>query len=477
MANKTVAIGQTDVSVWIRVLDDTDGTPKTDMIASTGGHEIWYQRGPNVAVVTDSAAAADLTLITDAHSDWDFLHAKEGWYRVDLPDAAFIAGASEVKIGMNATGFTGVSITVVIDPFLKFQGQASAATGTTTTFASPGPDIFDGDYIFVVDGTGSGQIRRITVSGLEATHLAWDINISTTTSTIVVLPGDAVDALGGSNVDATVSSRSTLTTAEVNTEVDTALADIELDKLISVAISDVDVADNSALARIASKSATADFTSYDHTTESLEAVRDQGDSAWITGGGGSSDRLLMVDTTIATLASQTEFTLTDGSDDDDAYNNCTIVVEDVSTATQKAVGYVINYTGGTKTVFLGYDPAIYTMATTDKVYILAENALKSIVTNRQLDVSAIGEAVVDKTDYALSSAGIDSVWQQVLTESYATDGAEGTASQILYAIQQFLLDADISGTTMTIRQLDGTTQAYVLTLDNATTPTDKNRTT
>ncbi|MBU2277816.1 MAG: hypothetical protein KKB45_03355, partial [Gammaproteobacteria bacterium] len=89
------------------------------------------------------------------------------------------------------------------------------------------------------------------------------------------------------------------------------------------------------------------------STDSLEAIRDRGDAAWTTGAGGS-DRLLMVDTTIATLASQTSFTLTAGSADDDAYNNCTIVIEDVSTATQKAVGLISDYTGASKTVTLKY---------------------------------------------------------------------------------------------------------------------------
>jgi len=71
---------------------------------------------------------------------------------------------------------------------------------------------------------------------------------------------------------------------------------------------------------------------------------------------------------------------------------------------------------------------------------------------------------------------VTDIWETVLTEAYSADGAAGTATQILYACQQFLLDADVSGTTMVIRKLDGTTAAITLTLDNATTPSDKNRT-
>ncbi len=119
-------------------------------------------------------------------------------------------------------------------------------------------------------------------------------------------------------------------------------------------------------------------------TDSLEAIRNRGDVAWTTGAGGS-DRLLLQDTTIATLASQTSFTLTAGSADNDAYKGCTIVVEDVAAATQKAVGVISGYVGATKTVTLLNDPGVFAMAATDKVYILAEKALKPTVDNKTFD--------------------------------------------------------------------------------------------
>ena len=138
---------------------------------------------------------------------------------------------------------------------------------------------------------------------------------------------------------------------------------------------------------------------------------------WDSGGGSpvyaseeynaDTDRLLLLDTTIATLASQTCFTLTTGSADDDAYNNCTIVIEDASTATQKAIGLISNYVGGSKTVTLKYDPGIFTMAVTDKIYILAENALKSMVANRQLDVASDGSIRPTVFDIA------DQIWDEL----------------------------------------------------------------
>ncbi len=63
-----------------------------------------------------------------------------------------------------------------------------------------------------------------------------------------------------------------------------------------------------------------------------------------------------------------------------------------------------------------------------------------------------------------------------LTESYAADGVAPTVEQALLAIQQRMIDADVSGTTLTVRQLDGTSVAFVITLDDANDPTDMNRT-
>lgn len=75
----------------------------------------------------------------------------------------------------------------------------------------------------------------------------------------------------------------------------------------------------------------------------------------------------VLDTTIATLASQTSFTLEDGSADNDAYNGCVAVVHDLASAVQVAIGLVLDYVGATKTVTLAVDPAVFTMAAGDNI--------------------------------------------------------------------------------------------------------------
>ena len=62
-----------------------------------------------------------------------------------------------------------------------------------------------------------------------------------------------------------------------------------------------------------------------------------------------------------------------------------------------------------------------------------------------------------------------------LAESYAANGVAPTSVQIWFAIHQMLMDFGITGTTWTVRKLDGLATAFVVTLDDATNPTDAKR--
>ena len=96
-----------------------------------------------------------------------------------------------------------------------------------------------------------------------------------------------------------------------------------------------------------------------------------------------------------------------------------------------------------------------------------------------VDTDVIGAAGAGLTSVgvvSLSSAAITDVWStDALVESYAADGAAGTAAQILYLIQQSLTEFAISSTTITAKKLDGSTTAATYTLDDATTPTSRTR--
>jgi hypothetical protein len=64
-----------------------------------------------------------------------------------------------------------------------------------------------------------------------------------------------------------------------------------------------------------------------------------------------------------------------------------------------------------------------------------------------------------------------------MTEAYAADGVAPTLAQAQFLIQQVLTEFVISGTTITVKKLDGSTSALTLTLNSATTPTSATRAT
>lgn len=86
-------------------------------------------------------------------------------------------------------------------------------------------------------------------------------------------------------------------------------------------------------------------------------------------------------TTIATLASQTSFTLTNGPAEDNAINGWAAVVKDATGDHQMALGGVYDYTGSTKTVTLAVDPGIFTMAVGDIVELMPIGNILSINSN------------------------------------------------------------------------------------------------
>ena len=102
----------------------------------------------------------------------------------------------------------------------------------------------------------------------------------------------------------------------------------------------------------------------------------------------------ILNTTINAYTSTDNFTLNEGSADDDAYNGCILLAHDVASAIQVQLGVIEDYTGSTKTVNLKADPGVFTMAANDNISILPP-ALLSTTMGNTLDVAATGEAGVD----------------------------------------------------------------------------------
>lgn len=93
------------------------------------------------------------------------------------------------------------------------------------------------------------------------------------------------------------------------------------------------------------------------------------------------------------------------------------------------------------------------------------------------EVAAI-KAKTDNLPASPASTGdVTGLLTTQMTESYAADGAAPTLAQALFAIQQFLQERAVAGTTLTVKKLDGTTTAMTFTLDDGTAPTSLTRAT
>lgn len=77
---------------------------------------------------------------------------------------------------------------------------------------------------------------------------------------------------------------------------------------------------------------------------------------------------------------------------------------------------------------------------------------------------------------ALTSAYDFAKGTVAVTESYAANGAAPTPVQAMMAIHQMLMGFAISGVNYTVKKLDNTTTAFVVTLSDATSPTGATRT-
>lgn len=299
---------------------------------------------PQALIPTTAGATLDVTSTGAAGIDWG---------NVENPTTAVDLSGTDIQLCDTVTTNTDMRGTdnAALASVLGALADAAAAGDPTSADTVM-------QYLKQIVNTleGTAGIPTFPAEAAPGNNVSLAEIIRAIHTDVTGLNGDAMRGTDGA---------STLTAAQVNAEVDTALADVNLDHLVGTA-----APGNAPAGTYLDILADDGTATYDRTTDSLQAIRDRGDAAWTTGGGGSDPSLLQ-NTTIATLASQTSFTLTAGSADDDAYNGAIAVVTDSATSTQKAVGLISDYTGSTRTVTLAEDPGIFTMAVGDTIDIIA----------------------------------------------------------------------------------------------------------
>lgn len=130
-----------------------------------------------------------------------------------------------------------------------------------------------------------------------------------------------------------------------------------------------------------------------------------------------------LDTSIATLASQTSFTLTAGPAEDDALNGCVVYIHDKASALQAGFAVVSDYTGSSKTVTLGAGTT-FTAAAGDNISVFPPTNVRYFGGTAGTFASGIPEvkvasiaadaitAAATATDFGAEIA--DAVWDEVI---------------------------------------------------------------
>jgi len=158
-----------------------------------------------------------------------------------------------VVIANKASCFSA-SITVVT--------TATAVSGTVDVGAVSGDATAADNLELDYDGTGYAKAN-------STIGTATDLTNGVTASTVTDKTGYSI-----SGTKTTLDDLNDVSTAEVNTQVDLGLSDIGLDHLVSASVTGTDITDNSIIAYMVSKSATADWDSFVNTTDALEAIAD-----------------------------------------------------------------------------------------------------------------------------------------------------------------------------------------------------------
>lgn len=134
----------TSQQLQVRAVVQSTGAPDTALAYNTSGLSCNYRRPGG----TSTSITLATQTVSGAYSSGGFVHIANGWYRLDIPDAAIASGVDSVLVTCAATGDTFVDGRVELSPSVNTVQLA----GTAQT----GRDI--GASVLLSPGTGTGQV-------------------------------------------------------------------------------------------------------------------------------------------------------------------------------------------------------------------------------------------------------------------------------------------------------------------------------
>lgn len=281
MLHDIVTKGSTDRSVTFRAVD-ASGAPVTDLVYDSAGIDMWYRRE---GAAKTSITEASLSALTDSHTDGGILHIDDGYYRLDLPDAAFASGANSVDFGGSATDV------VIIGGRVRLIGinLEDAVRGGLTALPNANAEAAGGLY---TRGSGAGQIAQdangrvnVNVAAIETADPSDTIR-DAVVDDATRIDASALNTLSSHDPGEAIMGATDLGTGSGLTSLASASA---LTSLSGIFTGITSLAQwlgliagkqtGNSTARTELRATGAGSGSYDETTDSLEAVRDHQQTA------------------------------------------------------------------------------------------------------------------------------------------------------------------------------------------------------
>ncbi len=187
----------------------------------------------------------------------------------------------------------------------------------------------------------------------------------------------------------------------------------------------------------------------------------------------------IAETTMTGTPTTTSIQLAAGSTTDGAYEDHTLVV--LSGALLGETSPIETYTGATRTCTFASVDAFTSAGTIgdqvavrlDHVHPVSEFRVEMDANSTQL--AKLGTPAVDISADIAAVPTASEILTTAMTEAYAADGVAPTLAEALFIIKQNLEDFSFSGTTKTVKKIDGVTTAATYTLDDPTDPTSSTR--
>lgn len=211
MSVKTLTSNQSDVTTRIRIFNAATGLPATGITHATSGLGLYYQRdGAGQVSITPASLAA----VGSAHADGGFIEMGDGWYRVDLPDAAVVGNVSTVVVGATLSGHVAFGPTMLVEPSVAVS-VPSWSTGTSLISTAIGTLINAHDTaidsqlaalssaIAALNNLGQADVR--SALGMAGADL--DAQLAALASLIGALPtaSENADAAGALTIEGTIT--------------------------------------------------------------------------------------------------------------------------------------------------------------------------------------------------------------------------------------------------------------------------------